>query len=211
MIRNQKKALIFLAISGFAAIIFVKTLLKDKPIEESEKPAPMFTAVASAAPERIKGVAWQQELQKCFPSADLKEIDFTNLPIFFDKAASFNSPVIEMERYELKTNEDADLVVQYIPSEEPKNEVRVFNISKEDGLPDRVHEFPNSTAAAAKKLDGALSLGKIMQKNETFRQEGLRGETLEIEKSNNAILKIRYSEPGIEFTCNEIKCKCLTF
>ncbi len=100
------------------------------------------------------------------------------------------------------------MAVQYIPDDEKKNQVRVFEISKADGLPDRIHDFPSASAAVEKRLEGALSLGALVQKTITTQQEGGQGETLEIEKTKDTTSRVRYSEPGLEFSCDGNKCEC---
>ena len=60
--------------------------------------------------------------------------------------------------------------------------MRLFQISAEDGLPDRIHKYPGSTEAdVSKRIEGALSLGKLISKKETTQQVGMNNEVLEIE------------------------------
>lgn len=217
MIKKQKAALGFLVISITAALWLINKLIPDQTVSavSEEKLKIIFTEIkeqqkifdpSTAAVAVIKiEEQFTTKFKKCFPADTAKKEDLIS---FFEKKSNLSSPHLELEQYELKSSTDEQIIVQMVPGEELKDQVRAFLISKADGLPDRIHHFPQAKAEISKRLQGALTLGQLIQKNETTHQDGTLGELLEIEKNKDQILRVRYSEPGLEFSCDENKCEC---
>ncbi len=222
MTNRQKGALGFLTLSIVAALWLVNNYLPEEKPNPITDAAPMtaFTEIkpnqpgASVAQSEAPAAElksandWKAEFNKCFPNSDLNNIDQNNIVSIFEKKVSLSSPSLTLEQYDLRTADNQNLVVQHIPGEELKDQVRLFSISAEDGMPDRIYDFPAAKSEISKRLQGALTMGALVLKKETTEQSGPNGERLEIEKSKDAILGIRYSEVGLEFSCFENKCKC---
>ncbi len=226
MTKKQKSGVGFLIVSILVAWWFVNNfvpkqdataLSEDKPsiFTEIKQHKPLTPIEENLAAESISAKLeskpeheFKAQLEKCFPESDLKNVTKENLISYFERKANLSNPRLELEHYELRTKEAKQVVVQMIPGEEPKDQVRVFSISEEDGLPDRIHEFPNAKSEIAERIKGALTLGELVQKNETTQQQGALGELLEIEKFKDKVLRIRYSEPDLDFSCDNAKCEC---
>lgn len=151
-----------------------------------------------------------QEFQKCFHAQEKIE-SLEDLKIFFEKQTTFSNPAIDIERYSLVDSENKKMVVEHIPSEEFKNQVRVFKINPVDQMPDRVWDFAHSNSENKDvRLSGALSVGKVVEKSETTRQLGANNELLLLESSNSKITKLTFSQQGMEFFCQTANdCKCV--
>lgn len=219
MKNKQWTALGLLMVSILAAILLSNNYLpqeKQPPADQTTEPV-VFTKVSEKQSSKNALPALTEangqnppidQLQSCFPGADVKNVNKDTMKAYFEKKSDFSPAQLQLEQYELVAKNNQKIVVQYTPGEESKNQVRAFNVNKTDGFPDRITKFPQSTGELSKRLDGALTLGKLISKTETTHQAGTAGELLEIEKDQNAILWVRYSEPGLEFSCDKIKCKC---
>lgn len=117
---------------------------------------------------------------------------------------------LELTEYQLVTSDQRELIVQHTPDEETKNKIRVLRVAA-DGFPDRIRNFPRSEGPVEDQLQGALSLGVLKNKIEKYSAADASGSVLKIEKSQNQIVRISYSQGRNQLLCEEAQCTCQSF
>ncbi len=151
---------------------------------------------------------FHKEFDKCFKSGPTSDT-FAGVLQFIKKRINFSDPITISENYELISASQKEIVVQYISQEEDKNKVRVFTINAKDGLPDRLKEFPNSDSSAETRLVGALSLGQLKNKTTSTTQNAYDGSVLNLDQSNDQIIRIHLMTNSFDFECKNQNCFCL--
>lgn len=150
----------------------------------------------------------ETEFKKCFKK-ELSDYSEENLIHYILKFRDFGAVVIAEENYELIDLENKKIIVQYFPQEDEINKVRVFLINPQDGLPDRIKEFPFSNSDTANKLKGALTLGRLNSKNISTQQVAYDGTMLSLDKESDKIIRTHLIAKDFEFECKTKLCICL--
>lgn len=178
-----------------------------QPVEQQSPPV----QVQAAAPNPPKTIV-DKEIEKCAPF--LKISDQTNL---FSQTLDqlkmkygITKEEVDMTEYQLMTKSNEELVIQHIPSEESKNQVRVFKTAA-DGFPDRIKKFPNSNASEKLRLKGALTLGTLTKQIEKFKIVNADRSVLAYEKSNNEITRLDFTIGRNQLICEDQRCQCHEF
>ncbi|MFZ3230073.1 MAG: hypothetical protein WA160_07705 [Pseudobdellovibrio sp.] len=180
-----------------------------EPIEEKTVP---LTIKAIATKEVPTKTIKQQELQNCvaFLSSD-GSAGFEHVLEEIRQHAQTINEVIDLTEYQLRTKANEELVVQHIPLEETKNQVRVFKMS-EDGFPDRIKKFPNYDASIPLRLQGALTLGALEKKIVKYKAVQTDGRNAFLfEITNDEITKIDFTNGRNQLICEDNRCQCLQF
>lgn len=119
-------------------------------------------------------------------------------------------PSLEMNEYQLTGPNAEEIVIQEMPHEVPKDQIRVFKMAA-DGLPDRVKDFPNAGSSLNGKLDGALSLGKLNKKIEKYQALNKEGQQLNYEIEQGRVARISFVKGKSQLLCEEGSCSCNEF
>ncbi len=217
----MKKNNIFLLLCALVAIIAVMAVLlpkkevavdKLKSIQVTKLGAISadISPAANSKEVAVTAVAKaQDEFKKCFK----KESHFDNLENLKNlllEQKDYSAPILNEENYELVTADNANLIVQHIPQEENKNQVRVFSINPTDGMPDRIKDFPYSGGDVSLRLKGALTLGTIKGKTSSTIQNAYDGSMLSLENRDDKIIRLHLITNNFDFECKNQSCICLT-
>ncbi len=122
----------------------------------------------------------------------------------------FQSDELEMTEFQLRSATGDEIIVQNNSNEEKKDQVRVFTMAK-DGLPDRVKDFPNANQSRELKLEGALTLGRLIKKIEKFRAVSDSGKEMFYEVEEGKTIRISLTEGKNQLLCEDLKCSCNQF
>lgn len=180
-----------------------------EPIEKKTEPV-LVKAAATKPAQEVK----EQSFEKCAsflkvePSAEATQLAAMLSQI--KKHYAITNEVVDLTEYQLHTRSNEELVVQHIPTEEPKNQVRVFKTAA-DGFPDRIKDFPNSGGTEELRLEGALTLGSISKKIEKFKIVNHDRSVLAYEKSNDEITRIDFTSGRNQLVCEDQQCSCHEF
>lgn len=175
---------------------------QNLPLEIS---APSSDA-ATFVKEREESI--KSEFRKCFKKeTNAKNIEEMKSTLLQQK--DYSAPSLIEESYELTSEDQKELVVQHIPMEENENKVRVFSINPNDGLPDRIKDFPHSSAEISLRLKGALSMGTLKSKSNSTTQNSYDGSLLSIDEKNGKAIRLHLITASFDFECKEQSCQCL--
>ncbi len=202
--------LIFLGAIVLVSIRETKENAQQKNFQSSEKAAAtMLEQTKKDSDIKTAESTIQDQFKKCFKRGKkLENIEDVLKTIL--QQQDYSPAVISEESYELTTSDNNNLVIQVIPQEEDKNQVRVFSISQSDGLPDRIKEFPESNAPPPIRLKGALSLGTMKSKSRSITQTSYDGSMLSIDTKNEKTVRLHLITKNFEFECKNQNCLCLT-
>lgn len=184
-----------------------KTDFLGEPVEQKSVSVPVKAAAANP-PQQLK----VQDFEKC---ASFLKINSggDGLAQTLEQLKSHYglvNDVIDMTEYQLRTRSNEELVVQHIPGEEVKNQVRVFKTAG-DGFPDRIKKFPNSNGSEKLKLSGALTLGEVTKKIEKFKVLNADRSVLAYEKSEGAVTRVDFTNGKNKLICEDQLCQCHEF
>ncbi|MBC7464845.1 MAG: hypothetical protein H7256_02540 [Bdellovibrio sp.] len=184
-----------------------KTDFVGEPIEQKTKEIQVQAASASPA-QTIK----VQEFGKCASflkinsQGDSASQALEQIKSHYDLVKD----VVDMTEYQLRTRSNEELVVQHIPGEEIKNQVRIFKTA-DDGFPDRVKKFPNSNGSEKQKLMGALTLGERTKKIEKYKVVNSDRSVLAYEKSEGVVTRVDFTNGKNKLICEDQRCQCHEF
>lgn len=150
----------------------------------------------------------QDEFQKCFKKETTAQ-NLESIKTVLLQQKDYSRPSLSEESYELVSQDNQSLVVQYIPMEENENKVRVFSINPQDGLPDRIKDFPQNSAEVSLRLKGALSMGSVKNKTTSTIQSSYDGSMLSIDQKDNKVIRLHLITSGFDFECKDESCQCL--
>lgn len=224
MTKNQKYFLIAAAATAVTVALFLnfkkdsyepqatskKSLEDIQPISSPQNLPKGISAVSVDATTVVKQreESIKLEFKKCFKKeTSAKNIEEMKSTLLQQKDYSASS-LIE-ETYELVSEDQKELVVQHIPMEENENKVRVFSINPNDGLPDRIKDFPHSTAEISLRLKGALSMGTLKSKSNSTTQNSYDGSLLSIDEKGGKAIRLHLITGSFDFECKEQSCQCL--
>lgn len=213
--KSPEKALIVL----IAAIVVGFFYFKNKSTRQSAPAVPMETDFlgeplelpnkpikirleSTPAPKSIQS----SDLKKCghfLTSSSADNLEATVLEI---KKTLMAEETLELTEYQLRGGDNAEIIVQQTPNEEPKNQIRVFKLAA-DGFPDRIKKFPNSSDDSQSQLAGALTLGT--QKNKIEKYQIIKPQAeLRYDKTENKIVRISFLQGKFQLICEEQTCSC---
>ncbi len=161
----------------------------------------------------------EKKLIKALTAVDLKKCgDFLTQQSGNDLNAMFmqikkrlaSVEILELTEYQLRASDQQEIIVQQNPREESKNQVRVFKAG-DDGFPDRLKNFPNSDGNPEQRLEGALTLGKLIRKIDKFSLVSNDGAQVRLEKQNNEITRIDFTSGHNQLICEDKLCACTTY
>ena len=151
------------------------------------------------------------ELKKCVAFLDYSNGNSLETARQQIKAnVQFQSDELEMTEHQLRSAADDEIIVQSNPNEEKKDQIRVFKMAK-DGLPDRVKNFPNANLSRDLKLEGALTLGRLVKKIEKFRATTATGQEMFYEIEEGKTVRLSLTQGKNQLICEELKCSCNQF
>lgn len=161
----------------------------------------------------------EKKINKTIVTTDLKKCgdflnqqsssDFDAVLMLIKKRFSSNE-ILELIEYQLRTDDQQEVIVQQNLHEENKNQVRVFK-SGEDGFPDRVKIFPNFDGNLQQRLEGALTLGRLERKIDKYSFTSNDGSQVRFEKQQNRITRIDYTSRRNQLICEDKSCACTTY
>lgn len=122
----------------------------------------------------------------------------------------FQSEELEMTEYQLTSTANEEIIVQNNLNEEIKDQVRVFKMAK-DGLPDRIKNFPNANLSRDLKLEGALTLGRLVKKIEKFRAITDTGQEMFYEVEAGKTVLLSFLTGKKQLLCEDMSCTCNEF
>ncbi len=206
-----------------AAVALVGTLvLKNKkpaPLEKlkevsvdfsdpSAKSAAVANSVRVGATNPTAQKVLTVDLQRCAPFLSGGEsLQLEDIYQQIKSSMQFQNEVLEMTEYELRSDKNEDLVIQDNSYEEKKDQIRVFKIAQ-DGLPDRIKDFPNATLSKDLRLEGALTLGRLTKKTEKYQALSASGANLFYESAAGKIIRLSLTTGRNQLQCEEQVCSC---
>lgn len=218
-------ALFFIGVA-IAVIFILKKENKKIDIQTVKAPgspnAPNTSSLPKATPQSgekkvydktpaLTADIYKNDLKPCAPFLENYKSDSLEFVLKqIKKNENFEQDLPEMIEYQLLTEKNEEIVVQKTPSEEKKDQVKVFKIAT-DGFPDRVKEFPNSTLAVDLKLQGALTLGKIIKEIDKYQALNISGANLFYEVENEKVTRISFTKGKAQLLCEQLSCVCKSF
>lgn len=190
----------------------VEKKLEDLTVSSKEKnQAAVLSTTETESSDKMTAsfqTSMQSEFQKCFKK-ESKAQNLESLKTILLQQKDFSSPSLSEESFELVTDDHKNLVVQHIPMEDSSNKVRVFSINPEDGMPDRIKDFPQNSAEISLRLKGALSLGVVKSKTTSTTQTSYDGSMLSIDEKDNKVVRLHLITTAFDFECKDQSCQCL--
>ena len=187
-----------------------KTDFLNEPIEQTKE-----VAVVKSAETTTRKNLKTENIEKCAPF--LNQTQLAGGASILDQALEkikqhygITDDRIDLTEYQLRTRANEEIVVQNIPAEEVKNQIRIFKTAA-DGFPDRIKKFPNYAGTVNERLAGALTLGTLEKTVEKFRTTNADQSSVSYEKSDGKISRVEYSKGRTQLVCEDGQCACQMF